>query len=141
MKKKWNIRSQMLNLCRNPIPPSVLKETAETLDLLFPIWDRRTEKFLLKEGKGLHEYGSFPLKRKLNLMDYNVWRDRLLEVYEEIYKAPPVTWSQLWRDRRNPHLFYTFWLAFAILVLTLGQFVTGVIQTWASLQGLRRDNV
>ena len=64
-----------------------------------------------------------------------------MEVYEEVYKAPPVTWSQLWRDRRNPQLFYTFWIAFAILVLTVAQFVTGVIQAWASVQALKRRDL
>lgn len=116
----------------------MVQETIQTLNLLFPAWDRRTEHFLLNEGKRLHDFGSFPASRNLNLLDFDHWRDRLIELYEEVYKAPPVTWAQLWRDRRNPHLFYTFWIAFAILILTVAQFVTSVIQAWASVRALGR---
>ena len=109
-----------------------------TLNLLFHAWHRRTAHFLEAEGQRLLAFKSLGNNRVLNLDEYDHWRDRLLEVYDEIYKAPPVTWAQLWRDRRSPQLFYTFWIAFAILVLTIGQFVTGVIQAWASLEALRR---
>lgn len=79
-------------------------------------------------------------KRALNLNDFDFLRNRLRELNEEVFKAPPATWTQLWRDRQNPQLFYTFWLAFAILILTIGQFITGVVQAWASLQALKASH-
>lgn len=123
---------------RLPIPSSVLVETILSLDLLFPAWDRRTNELLEKHGQSFHQTGPFEVSRTLNLMDFDHWRDRLLEVYEEIFQSPPVSWAQLWRDRRNPQQFWTFWIALAILALTVVSTLTGIIQAWASVKSLRQ---
>jgi hypothetical protein len=123
---------------RFPIPSSVLVETILSLDLLFPAWDRRTNELLEKHGQSFHQTGPFEVSRTLNLMDFDYWRDRLLEVYEEIFQSPPVSWAQLWRDRRNPQQFWTFWIALVILALTVVSTFTGIIQAWASVKSLRQ---
>ena len=57
--------------------------------------------------------------RRLDLDKFVFWKDRLAELYEEIYLAPPDTWKHLWIDRRNPHQYYTFWIALVVLALSL----------------------
>src|SRR5437762_2241972 len=54
----------------------------------------------------------------LGLGDFKIWRDRLLELRQEVYLAPPADWRQLFRDKRNPQQYWTFWLALFILILT-----------------------
>lgn len=67
--------------------------------------------------------------RALSPFDYNVWRDRILELYEDVYQSPPASWSQLLKDKRNPQQFWTFWIAIAILVLTVVSTMATVVQT------------
>src|SRR5271170_5920640 len=97
-------------------------ETILSLDLLFPAWDRRTNDLLDDLGQSFQQTGPFDpfeVSRTLNLIDFDHWRDRLLEVYEEVFQSPPVSWAQLFRDRRNPQQFWTFWIALVILALTI----------------------
>jgi hypothetical protein len=114
----------------------VLKETRLSLDLLFPFWDDQTVKLLEKEKQTFHEYGPFEATKTLTLLDFDHWRDRLLEIHEEIFESPPVSWAQLWRDRRNPQQFWTFWVALMILLLTIVSTAATVLQAWASVKGL-----
>lgn len=72
----------------------------------------------------------------LALTDFDHWRDRLLELRETL-DAPPISWAQLWRDRRNPQQFWTFWIALFILILTIMSFVVSAIQAWASVEALK----
>lgn len=120
------------------MPLKVLEETKLSLDLLFPFWDSRTAAFLAKEKQNFHEHGPFEVARNLTLLDFDHWRDRLLELHEEVFQSPPVTWAQLWRDRRNPQQFWTFWIAIMILALTIFSTVAAIIQAWASLKALER---
>jgi hypothetical protein len=122
-----------------PIAISVLIETILSLDLLFPAWDRRTNELLDELGQSFQQTGPFEVSRTLNLMDFDHWRDRLLEVYEEIFQSPPVSCAQLWRDRRNPQQFWTFWIALVILALTVVSTLTGIIQAWASVKSIRQS--
>lgn len=72
----------------------MLKETILSLYLLFPHWDERTEKFLLKEGITFHHLTDPTVgSRSLNLRDFVHWRERLLELYEEIFLSPPASWA------------------------------------------------
>lgn len=121
---------------RSLLPLTVLEETKLTLDLLFPFWDNRTVALLEDEKQNFHEYGSFEATRTLTLMDFDHWQDRLLELHEEIFLSPPISWAQLWRDRRSPQQFWTFWIAIMILVLTVFSTVATIIQAWASLKAL-----
>lgn len=117
-----------LTSSRSPLPITILKETIQTLDLLFPFWDDRTKAFLKAEGQTFHDIiGPFEHGRTLHLLDFAHWKDRLFEVYEEVYQSPPVSWAQLRKDRRNPQQFWTFWIALVILALTLVSTVTGIV--------------
>ncbi|EXJ60138.1 hypothetical protein A1O7_04290 [Cladophialophora yegresii CBS 114405] len=118
------------------IPLKVLRETKLSLDLLFPFWHSRTVALLAKEKQDFHEHGPFEAIRTLTLSDFDHWRDRLLDLHEEIFQAPPISWAQLWRDRRNPQQFWTFWIAMVILILTCVATVATIIQAWASLKAL-----
>ncbi|OQV09816.1 hypothetical protein CLAIMM_13899 [Cladophialophora immunda] len=122
-----------------PLPHSMLAETILTLDLLFPPWDRDTEVFLEAQGQAFHQIGEFDAHRTLNLWDFVHWRDRVLELYEEVFQSPPVSWAQLWRDRRNPQQFWTFWIALFILGLTIVSCVATMVQTWAAVKAIGRQ--
>jgi hypothetical protein len=115
-----------LTSSRSLLPATVIKETIQTLDLLFPFWDKRTKEFLRSEGQTFHEIGPFEQGRTLHLLDFAHWKDRLFEVYE-VYQSPPVSWAQLRKDRRNPQQFWTFWIALVILGLTLVSTITGIV--------------
>lgn len=122
------------------IPISVLKETILSLNLLFPHWDTFTENFMLQHDQTFHLDGPFNESRPLSLSDFDHWRDRLLELYQ-IFHSPPVGWTQLWADRRNPLQWYTFWIAIVILVLTVVfgiiSSVTAIMQTYLALESLK----
>ena len=118
------------------IPESVLAETIQSLDLLFPHWDFRTNVLLKEHNQSFHQIGPFPSSRHLNLCEFEHWRDRLAELYEEVYCCPPVSWTQLWADRRNPQQWYTFWIALLILFLTIISTLMAIVQAWASVKSL-----
>ena len=124
------------NSPRTTIPSTVLSETIRSLDLLFPFWDERTHKLLEREGQTFHQVGPFGDHRALNLCEFEHWRDRLSELYEEIFQSPPVSWAQLWTDRRNPQQFWTFWIALVILALTAVSSICSIVQAWASVKAL-----
>lgn len=130
----------MIKCCRSPLPLEVLEETARSLDLLFPFWETRTIDFLAKERQDFHEQGPFAVNRALSLSDFDHWRDRLLELHEEVFLSPPVSWAQLLRDRRSPQQFWTFWIALAVLILTFSSTVASIVQAWASLQAFYAMN-
>jgi hypothetical protein len=91
---------------------------------------------LEKEKQTFHEYGPFEVTKTLTLLDFDYWRDRLLELHE-IFQSPPVSWAQLWRDRRNPQQFWTFWVALMILLLTVLSTAATIVQAWASVKALK----
>ena len=119
------------------IPETILNETIQSLDLLFPHWDFRTNKLLKEHGQSFHQMGPFPSSRKLNLCDFEHWHDHLAELYEEVYCCPPASWAQLWADRRNPQQWYTFWIALLILLLTIITTLVSIVQAWASVRSLQ----
>ncbi|ERF73921.1 hypothetical protein EPUS_05344 [Endocarpon pusillum Z07020] len=116
---------------------NVLRETLLSLDLLFPIRDHATSQLLEDHRQSFHESGPFLAQSStLTLGDFDYWRDRLLEL-REVLDAPPVSWQQLYRDRRNPQQFWTFWIALFILALTLLSSIASLVQAWASLKALK----
>ncbi|PVH77514.1 hypothetical protein DL98DRAFT_361449, partial [Cadophora sp. DSE1049] len=114
------------------LPESVLRETLLSLSLLFPQGDVATEDFMLQHDHTFHLEGRFNESRPQNLADFDHWRNRLLEVHQ-IFHSPPVGWTQIWADRRNPLQWYTFWIAIVLLVLTVVfsiiSTVVGILQT------------
>jgi len=93
---------------------------------------------LQSQGQSFHQIGSFDEPTTLSLADFHVWGNRLFEIYDVIFMSPPVSWSQLWQDRRNPQQFWTFWIALVILALTMLSCVTGIVQAWASIEALKK---
>lgn len=111
----------------------MLRETFDSLDLLFPFECKDTQCLLRKEGQTFQEMGPFDSDKFLSLADFNHWRDRLLELYQEIYLSPPASIRQLWYDRRDPTKFWTFWIALVILALTFVSAITGIVSMVASI--------
>jgi len=93
-------------------------------------------KDLSEHQQTFQQLGPYDGPATLNLMEFDHWRDRLLEVYDVVFQSPPVSWAQLWRDRRNPQQFWTFWIALIILALTLISTVTSVVQIWVSVRAI-----
>ena len=59
---------------------------------------------------------------------FRYWRDRLVILKQVFDEAQPRTVSQWWYDRRNGALWFGFWNAVAILVLTALTLLFGLIQ-------------
>jgi hypothetical protein len=122
------------------LPERLLCETIWSLNLLFPQWDPQTNTLLKRHGQTFQQAGPYEGPPTLNLVEFQYWRDRLSELHDVVYLSPPVSWAQLWRDRRNPQQFWTFWLALVILLLTLVSTVTGIVQAWASVKALKQSS-
>jgi hypothetical protein len=123
--------------CDSPFPERLLMETIWSLNLLFPQWDPDTSKLLKKHSQSFQRAGPYSCAPTLNLVEFQYWRDRLSELHDVVFLSPPASWAQLWRDRRNPQQFWTFWLALIILLLTLVSTITGIVQAWASVKALK----
>ena len=78
--------------------------------------------------------------RALDVFGYDIWRDRLLAVHDQVYVAPPASWKQLRRDKRNPAQYWTFWIALAILVLTIVTTLATVVQTVYAILAYCKDS-
>jgi hypothetical protein len=124
----------LILLIRSGLPREVLVETIHSLNLLFPHWDATTDRLLGEHDQDFHRLGPYDGPPTLNLMEFNHWRDRLLELYDVVFQSPPVSWKQLWRDRRSPQQFWTFWIALVILVLTLISTIASIMQACASFR-------
>ena len=118
----------------SPFEIDFLEETSRTLDLLFPSWDTATRKVLRNRAKDFDLVDSKP--RILDLKFYPYWKDRLLEVYEGVFQADPEGIGQLWKDRRDPQKFWTFWVAMAILMLTVVSTGASIIQTYVAIKAM-----
>jgi len=115
------------------LDPEIYEEASKTLDLLFPCWDKKTQKLLKRHRKEEIAYSS--RTRQLDLKHFKYFRDRLLELNEDVFLAPPRGWRQLWNDRRDPQKFWTFWIALFVLWLTIVATIATIVQTWAALKG------
>lgn len=143
----------------SPYAKDFLRETIRTYGILFPSWDAKTKEFLKRQNvqptkpywmlqnlldlfrSEMHPQAMISFcpqshARDLDLRKYTYWRDRLLELYEEVYLSPPVGLKQMWRDRRNPEKYSTFLIGIMIFVLTIMSTVTGIIQTGTAIEGI-----
>lgn len=103
-------------------------ETLRTLDVLFPTWDPKTIEFVDNMSSNSNITPSFKLmdlypQQPQGLTKFKFWRARLTELIVE-HQSPPHDWRQIWKDRRNPTAYWTFWIGLMIFLLTL---VFGVI--------------
>lgn len=71
---------------------------------------------------------------------YDYWHDNLLTFWEVFDRSQPSTMQQWWYDDRNIVQWWTFWVAFLVLVLTiifgLISSVASIVQAWASVKSL-----
>ncbi|KAK5327538.1 hypothetical protein LTR93_002922 [Exophiala xenobiotica] len=147
----------------SPYPKDFLRETIRTYGILFPSWDAKTKEFLkmqyaqptkcswrrldpltmIHPQKHLQAIAAFRPQSEspvLNLRKYNYWRDRLLELYEEVYLSPPAGLQQMWRDRRNPEKYSTFIIGIMVFILAIVSTVTSIIQTGTAIDGVFPSN-
>ncbi|KAI0430338.1 hypothetical protein F5Y09DRAFT_307864 [Xylaria sp. FL1042] len=104
------------------IPQSILEEAIDTLNLLFPLNDRLTARFLAQNGKDFQRLGycSRPRDLCLDLGKFNIWRDRIAELVEVMNEEPKgLKQLALEQDGRNFLPFVTFWVAIAVALLSL----------------------
>ncbi|KAK2779408.1 hypothetical protein CKAH01_11331 [Colletotrichum kahawae] len=102
-----------------PVPKEVIQETIDTLNYLYP-WDSATRKLLRREGTDIDMHGSQdPIPDRRSLRDFKYYKPRMVDVAYE-FLNPPKSWTTIWKDRRNPMQFWTFWLGLLIFFFTLG---------------------
>ncbi|CAN9211256.1 unnamed protein product [Alternaria alternata] len=105
------------------IPVNIIDEAIATLDYLFP-QDNATKEFLQEEEKrhgiAINVLSLDPPSHRttIRLKDFNYYHDRMLDVAYE-YTNPPTSWRLVWKDRRNPVQFWTFWLGLGIFGFTI----------------------
>ena len=122
--------SQMLIVCSSAAKDllPLFEETLRTLDVLFPAWDPRTTDFVADFGDKDSMVSNSMLEdlypqQQQSLTKFKFWRARLTELIVE-HQSPPRDWRQIWKDRRNPMAFWTFWIGLMIFLLT---FLFGVV--------------
>ena len=94
-----------------------------TLDVLFPVWDASTSIFVAELGKTNSMVPKSILKdlepqQQQTLTKFKFWRARLTKLIVE-HQSPPRYLRQIWKDRRNPMAFWTFWIGILIFGFTL----------------------
>ncbi|KAH8653625.1 hypothetical protein BX600DRAFT_515881 [Xylariales sp. PMI_506] len=112
-----------LKNAQDPITPrAVLEEAIDTLNLLFPLNDPLTKRFLDRCGKTFHGLGycGRPRAQCLDLGKFVVWQTniaRLMEIMDE----QPTGLRQLALETDGSNLlpFLAFWVAIAVAILTI----------------------
>lgn len=102
------------------LPNGLLDETLRTLSVLFPLTDAPTQDWItrMKVPELRMDRNVQARWRAPSLRDFDFWRERLLDLVEK-YQAPPRNPKSIWRDRRNPVSFATFWIGLIIFFATL----------------------
>ncbi|KAH6615907.1 hypothetical protein B0J18DRAFT_493723 [Chaetomium sp. MPI-SDFR-AT-0129] len=114
----------------SPLPPAVLEEAIDTLNLLFPFGDSATEALLRKHGRPFYGLGYFGRRRALNIDHYLYWRRRIEEL-QQVLDGPPSGLQQLALDKNRSNMlaFTTFWIATVVGVLAVMGLAAGVAST------------
>jgi hypothetical protein len=121
------------------IPKPLLLETIWTIELLFPLKDKHEPNWIDEKEKA-HIYGTVTELMEDSppddLYQYNYYRDRLLELYEE-YNSPPPRFLTRY-DRNNPLQWYAFWgsVLVGVVGLVLGILVFGTIQALSNVKAI-----
>jgi hypothetical protein len=130
------------------LPEGLVDETLSTLALLLPSYDRQTCKWFKKLPSApsidplVIRCGHLKTDDR-QIERFRFWHDRLVILKQAFDEAEPRKLSQWWYDRRRGAVWFGFWNAVAILVLTaltlifgLVQCVESGIQVWASMKAL-----
>jgi hypothetical protein len=68
-------------------------------------------------------------------MDFDHWRDRLLDLQEMVFLNQPFTITRFWHGLQDPEKFMNFWLALVLISgLTLVSTITSIMQTVKAFQ-------
>jgi hypothetical protein len=122
------------NQDRCPIPPDLLDEILDTMNLLFPFGDMATKQLLMKEGqKSMYTLGSCNRTRKIDLSHYQYFGEELQHLVGFFDKTPR-TWKQLAFDRRNKLEWSAFWVTVLVGILTLVSIPCNIIQATYSVK-------
>ena len=122
-------------------PPGLITETLQTLALLFPQSDRKTQAWFLQKQSAdalgldsrLVQCGQLRADDR-RIENFRFWHDRLVVLKQVFDESRPATLWQWWADRRNGVQWYTFWVAVLVLFLTvffgLVQSIEGALQVY-----------
>jgi hypothetical protein len=128
------IRFNHACLLRNDIyPEGFINETLQTLTLLFPPGDKKTQRWYANKVEpedfdhALVQCGV--MQRRIG--EYRYWRDRLVILKEAFDESQPSNFTQWWNDRRDGIQWYTLWVAIGLtLFFGLVQSVEGGLQLY-----------
>ncbi|KAF2193018.1 hypothetical protein K469DRAFT_745423 [Zopfia rhizophila CBS 207.26] len=126
-------------------PDGLIEEALNTLALLFPQSDPKTQKWFESLLNTLPDFVQLDRKlikcgqlraEKRQFEGFKFWHDRLVILKQVFDQSRPATLSQWWHDRRNVVQWYTFWVAISVLFLTiffgLVQSIEGALQVYKS---------
>lgn len=111
----------------------LLFETSQTLELLFPPFDRNLRKWyrdiapsrFLDMGLLTPSYIRTDVR---HIENFRVWRERIVILKLFFDDCEPTTFWQLWYDRRNGERWFGGLNALAILTLTVVTIFLGIVQ-------------
>ena len=122
------------------LPPELFNETTTSLALLFPRTNTDCTVLLRQESQNLDPKLRTLASAPRHVQKYDHCRDNLLTIWEVFDRSQPSTFLQWWYDRRNIVQWWTFWVAFVVLALTiffgLISSAASVVQAWASVKSL-----
>lgn len=120
---------------------ALISETILTLALLFPSnvsavkkdFEKRRIKWSLDPAAGTCGHLNTRMRK---IESFSHWRDRLTILKQAFDDSEPHTVWQWWHDDRKKVQWWTFWIAALVLLLTIIQMVTALIQTWATVKSM-----
>ncbi|KAF8535849.1 hypothetical protein BDD12DRAFT_750519 [Trichophaea hybrida] len=124
----------------NVFDETFLRETQQTLSLIFPCWDADTTAYLnqLKKGNNIDVdslLGNVTLMpRRFYSSDFEFYGVRLEDLRDALNSKQPFSIRQLWFDRRNRQAWCTLWVAVVVFILTI---IFGVISSVTSIMQVK----
>lgn len=114
----------------------VIEEAIKSLNLLFPPYNKPTNRFLRKHNERLYnfrlrsdEIAPNRVGSKVRLREFAFYHDRLIELAQE-FTNPPKDWNTIFRDYRNPIQYWTFWIGLVIFIATVVSIALGGAQVY-----------
>ncbi|KAK4139629.1 uncharacterized protein C8A04DRAFT_40552 [Dichotomopilus funicola] len=127
-------RIRMSGTSNNLLPPGLLDETVETLNLLIPQGNPPCNVWISKEVSrlGLDPQLQYRTTTNRSTRAYSYWQGRLLDLSDAFDKTKPTGPIQWWHDRRDMGQWWNYWLVVVGITLTLLfgliQSITGILQ-------------
>ncbi|KAF8243153.1 hypothetical protein K440DRAFT_637770 [Wilcoxina mikolae CBS 423.85] len=124
------------SVCLGVLDESFLRETQQTLNLIFPAWDADSTAYLrrLKKESGVDLDPSFGnvahMPYTFSPSSFQFYGTRLEALKEALSSTKKVSTKQLWFDRRNRQAWCTLWVAVVVFVLTV---IFGIISSVTSI--------